>query len=480
MWASCVLAPTATGPSAAPSSGAVCSPTSTSRRVSIACSCITSVSCTLTSAPSASERDSASERASLGSRSGAAPAASEATARSTSSRPTRQSCRRSASESEAQKARSALWSTPLSSSARCRRAVPRVLRPSRSAPPSPPSCKHRCMRASRSRLLVTLEPSSMSSLLTICLFSSSAACSMADSASTISTSTLTSISQPSASDPSNVDADSATCVTLDAGKPACTMALTYSRSASRGSTGSALDEQLLCTFCRWPMARECCLSAKQASAHTSCSSSACSESSLSRASSSSCCAMASAPSGSVSSSCCAASVCALHRMRAIDQRCRGATGPSASAPPMGEPGARAELGEHSWSAACRKASLSGARACADAWWKAGGSGGSEPEWTAKWRCHTNLCPSSYATRSGAWLTSMELMSGSSTPPPARDSCRTSSSQSSPLHCSIWPSPLALAGNPSSRNVACSRSASARSSCRTTCRSACSPRPSACA
>mmetsp|Transcript_36345 Transcript_36345/g.96005 ORF Transcript_36345/g.96005 Transcript_36345/m.96005 type:complete len:237 (-) Transcript_36345:2443-3153(-) len=103
------------------------------------------------------------------------------------------------------------------SSARPRR--PPCLRPlvSRSELESPPSCRQRCMRASRSRRLVTLDPSSMSSLLTMCRFSSSAACSMALSASIISASTLTNSIQPSAFCWSSRQPSSAACVTCAAG-----------------------------------------------------------------------------------------------------------------------------------------------------------------------------------------------------------------------------------------------------------------------
>mmetsp|Transcript_28667 Transcript_28667/g.71391 ORF Transcript_28667/g.71391 Transcript_28667/m.71391 type:complete len:239 (+) Transcript_28667:1718-2434(+) len=104
---------------------------------------------------------------------------------------------------------------PPFSSARTRRdETIRLPLVSRSELESPPSCKQRCIRASRSRRLVTfVEPSSIRSLLTMCRFSSSAACSMALSASIISARTFTKSNQPSLFDVSNWLPSSAACET---------------------------------------------------------------------------------------------------------------------------------------------------------------------------------------------------------------------------------------------------------------------------
>mmetsp|Transcript_18784 Transcript_18784/g.55390 ORF Transcript_18784/g.55390 Transcript_18784/m.55390 type:complete len:255 (-) Transcript_18784:201-965(-) len=146
----------------------------------------------------------------------AAAAASCSTALRKSSMGTRQSAGRSSGATFFQNSCSASVSMGASSSTRGLRPA---LRPDAEvkSPPSAPSCRQRCIRASRSRLLVTFEPSSISSLLTMLRFSSSATCSCAESASTISASSLTSSTQPSACAPSLRQPSSATCITCAAG-----------------------------------------------------------------------------------------------------------------------------------------------------------------------------------------------------------------------------------------------------------------------
>mmetsp|Transcript_37396 Transcript_37396/g.123852 ORF Transcript_37396/g.123852 Transcript_37396/m.123852 type:complete len:271 (-) Transcript_37396:1204-2016(-) len=148
--------------------------------------------------------------------SAAVAAASCNTALRRSAMGTRQSAGRSSGATFFQNSCSASVSMGASSSTRGLRPA---LRPDAEvkSPPSAPSCRQRCIRASRSRLLVTFEPSSISSLLTMLRFSSSATCSCAESASTISASSLTSSTQPSACAPSLRQPSSATRVTCAAG-----------------------------------------------------------------------------------------------------------------------------------------------------------------------------------------------------------------------------------------------------------------------